>query len=210
MIKANISLILIILSLQVQLYAQEPTEPKYASPYLQGSSQQPRPSSLRQDQAKQQDNESDIIEKSDNDFQGKYLMLGVGTLGRYSGFIGMMANVRLGGQTGVGFHAGIGFIPVNAQLVYNAGVKLYPKGGFFLSTQFGVTHVEDNWDYWYWEDDAARIRYYGPTWLIGYERAWGGNVKFGFSAAGGVSWEIGHQVMPMIESGLVIQLPIGK
>ena len=154
------------------------------------------------------DSVMELDEPARGEFQGRYLMLGFGMGGRYSGLMGVMANVRLGGETGVGFHGGIGFIPMNTQLVYNAGIKFYPKGGFFLNGQFGLIHVGEEFDDWDWE--YYKKRYFGPTFLLGYEKAWGGDVKFGFSLGGGVSWEIGNQVLPMLELGFVIQLPLGN
>jgi len=117
-----------------------------------------------------------------------------------------MATLRTGGDVGIGFHAGIGYIPAS-QLVYNAGIKFYPKRGFFMNAQFGVIHVGEEFDDITW--DYYKKRYYGPTFMLGYERAWGKEVKVGFTGGGGLSWEIGNQVIPMLELGFILQIPMG-
>ncbi len=145
-----------------------------------------------------------VLDEPDNEFEGSYLMLGVGMGGNYSGLVGVSATFRLGGALGVGFHAGVGLLP-GTPLVYNAGLKFYPKRGFFLDAQFGK--IKSGTDYSDW--DWVEKNYYGPTFMVGWERAWGRVAGVGFTIAAGATWVIGDGVIPMGQMGFVVRIPVG-
>ena len=125
-------------------------------------------------------------EKPTSGYKGKYLMLGLGYGNSYGG-AGLMAQLRIGGNVGVGFHAGAGYFP-QAPVLAAGGIKFYPFRGIYIDAQFGLTGWETYYEYTWSSTSGASESFdgqllFGPSALMGVEWAWGRHVGFGFNAA---------------------------
>jgi hypothetical protein len=115
--------------------------------------------------------------------------------GQSYGGLGLRAQVRLGDESGLGFHLGAGVHNVEpTQIGVAGGVKYFPwKGGWYVDVQYGVVGSEQIKGYGIDPVKGLVDTYeynpiYGPMFMLGGDFAWGKKTQFGFNAALGAAY----------------------
>jgi hypothetical protein len=130
-------------------------------------------------------------------YKGNYFMLGTGVGNSYGG-IGLKAQARFGGKTGLGIHAGAGYLPEADKILASAGLKFFPYKGLYINTQFGLIAYESTYYYDSRYGVSSEGQYlWGPSFLIGLDQVWGRKVGFGFNTGLGISLSLDH-LEPML------------
>lgn len=121
--------------------------------------------------------------KAEKMYNGNYLIFGIGGISSYGG-LGAKIQLRIGGEQGVGFQAGIGSIIFSDDLCYSAGIKYFFYKDLYINGQYGFIDVKSAPGFLNFRSNPV----YGPSLLLGGDISWGKTIGFGFNFAFGVSY----------------------
>ncbi len=154
--------------------------------------------------------------ESERKYKGNQFTIGTGYGNSYGG-AGMRVQMRVGGNVGFGFHAGVGYFP-DAPVLASAGIKFFVFRNLYINAQYGLTGWEHTWSsYDYWDSSGGSYSYdydegqllHGPSLLTGGDWTWGSKIGFGFNAAIGVTYNVntktGSDFVPALDLGFLVR-----
>ena len=157
----------------------------------------------------QTSNKETKVSKSNNG----YFALGAGYGNSYGG-LGVRLQFVTGGNTRIGLHGGVGYLPSSGgHLLAAAGIQFFLYQGLYLDAQFGLFGaIEYSYDFSFYDDDDYYdfSEYYnetllGPSLLLGYD--WFVSDNFGINVATGLSLDVNttNELYWASDLGLIIK-----